>query len=57
MRKSKPVRLRDHFADLSDPRRRKVTYLLINVIVIAICGVICGARNVPPEHRSRHFFN
>lgn len=39
----KSVRLQDHFAELSDPRRREVTYPLINVVCIAICAVICGA--------------
>ena len=28
---------------LTDPRRREVTYPLINVVVIAVCAVICGA--------------
>ena len=37
------VRIKDHFAALSDPRRRKVTYPLINVVTIAICAVIGGA--------------
>ena len=37
------VRIKDHFLTLSDPRRRKVTYPLINVITIAICAVVCGA--------------
>ena len=32
-----------HFASLSDPRTRKVTYPLIPFVVIAICAVICGA--------------
>ena len=32
-----------HFADLSDPRRRKVVYPLINIVTIALCAVICGA--------------
>ena len=40
---STSVRLQDHFAELTDPRRREVTYPLINVVVIAICAVICGA--------------
>jgi predicted transposase YbfD/YdcC len=39
----KSVNLQDHFSELTDPRRRKVTYPLTNVIVIAICAVICGA--------------
>jgi predicted transposase YbfD/YdcC len=32
-----------HFADLSDPRRRKIVYPLINIVTIALCAVICGA--------------
>lgn len=43
MIKTKSARLHDHFADLTDPRKREVTYPLINVVVIAICAVICGA--------------
>lgn len=43
MSDTKSVRLQDHFAELSDPRRREGTYPLINVVVIAICAVICGA--------------
>ncbi len=39
----KSARLHDHFAELTDPRRREVTYPLINVVVIAICAVVCGA--------------
>src|SRR5271165_113031 len=39
----KSVQLQDHFADLTDPRRRETTYPLINVVVIAVCAVICGA--------------
>jgi predicted transposase YbfD/YdcC len=35
--------LDEYFADVTDPRTRKVTYPLINVIVIAVCAVICGA--------------
>jgi hypothetical protein len=35
--------IQDHFVDLTDPRRRKVTYPLVNVVTIAICAVICGA--------------
>lgn len=43
MSKAKSARMRDHFEDLTDPRRREVTYPLINVVVIAVCAVICGA--------------
>jgi predicted transposase YbfD/YdcC len=35
--------IRDHFADLTDPRRRKVVYPLINIVTIAVCAVIAGA--------------
>jgi predicted transposase YbfD/YdcC len=40
---AKAARLQDHFADLTDPRKRDVIYPLINVVVITICAVICGA--------------
>ena len=43
MPKTQSVRIQDHFAELTDPRRREVTYPLINIVVIALCGVICGA--------------
>ncbi len=43
MSQTKPARIQDHFAELTDPRRREVTYPLINVVVIAVCAVICGA--------------
>lgn len=35
--------IKEHFAGLSDPRRRNVIYPLINIVVIAICAVLCGA--------------
>lgn len=37
------AKLQDHFNELTDPRRGEVTYPLINVVVIAVCAVICGA--------------
>ncbi|MBM3126666.1 MAG: ISAs1 family transposase [Chloroflexi bacterium] len=43
MPSTKSASIRKHFAELTDPRRREVTYPLINVVVIAICAVICGA--------------
>jgi predicted transposase YbfD/YdcC len=43
MLKAKSARLHDHFADLTDPRRHEPIYPLINIVVIAICAVICGA--------------
>ena len=39
----KSARIQDHFVDLTDPRRREVVYPLINIVVIAVCAVICGA--------------
>jgi predicted transposase YbfD/YdcC len=37
------VRIADHFSSLTDPRRRKVTYPLINIVTMALCAVLCGA--------------
>src|SRR5262245_48710676 len=37
------ARIEEHFAGLTDPRRRKVTYPLINIVTIALCAVIAGA--------------
>jgi predicted transposase YbfD/YdcC len=36
-------RIQDHFESLPDPRRREVIYPLINIVMIAVCAVICGA--------------
>src|SRR5271166_2687381 len=36
----------DHFAQMEDPRvERTKEHLLMDIIVIAVCGVICGADN------------
>ena len=35
--------IENHFAGLTDPGRRKVTYPLINNVTIALCAVIAGA--------------
>ena len=43
MSKKESARLQDHFSDLTDPRTGKVTHPLINIVVIAIYAVICGA--------------
>jgi predicted transposase YbfD/YdcC/predicted DNA-binding protein (UPF0251 family) len=43
MPEKRSARIQDHFVQLTDPRRRKVVYPLINVVTIAICAVICGA--------------
>ena len=32
-----------HFSELTDPRRREPIYPLIDMVVIALCAVICGA--------------
>jgi predicted transposase YbfD/YdcC len=37
------ARLDMHFASLTDPRRGKVTYPLINIVAIALCATIAGA--------------
>jgi hypothetical protein len=42
------VSIEDHFAELTDPRRRKVIYPLINVVTIALCTVISGANDFVP---------
>ena len=36
--------LMEHFADLADPRiDRTKDHLLLNIIIIAVCAIICGA--------------
>lgn len=32
-----------HFLKITDPRSRNITHKLLDILVIAICGVICGA--------------
>lgn len=39
----KSVAFEEHFAGVSDPRRRKVAYPLVNILMIAVCAVLCGA--------------
>ena len=53
MPKKVSARIQDHFADLTDPRRRKVTYPLINIVTIAVCAVICGADDFVVHRRVR----
>ncbi len=36
-------RIDHHFQSLTDPRRAKVTYPLINIVTIALCATIAGA--------------
>lgn len=37
------VQIAEHFQELTDPRRREVTYPLTNIVVMALCAVISGA--------------
>lgn len=38
-----PISIQECFADLTDPRTRKVTYPLTNIVTIALCAVMSGA--------------
>jgi predicted transposase YbfD/YdcC len=38
-----PSSFQDHFASLSDPRSSNARHELIDILVIAVCAVICGA--------------
>jgi len=39
-------RLKAHFADLPDPRaQHSIEHLLIDIVMITICAVICGAES------------
>lgn len=42
MDRPQSVRIEDHFAGLTDPRRREPTYPLLNIVTMALCGVLCG---------------
>ena len=42
----KPTTIIEHFSNLTDPRvRLKTKHKLIDIIVITVCGTICGADN------------
>src|SRR5215510_12773694 len=44
MSEPRPATLQEHFAELTDPRvDRGKLHLLMDILVIAICAVICGA--------------
>ena len=46
MTPSEPTTLIEHFAPLQDPRIvKKTRHILLDVVVIAICAVICGAED------------
>ncbi len=37
------ISIAEHFSQVKDPRRHHVEHLLVEIIIIAICAVICGA--------------
>ena len=37
------ISIAEHFRQVKDPRRHHVEHLLVEIIIIAICAVICGA--------------
>jgi predicted transposase YbfD/YdcC len=43
MERLPPVPLGDHFASLTDPRGANARHRLLDILVIAICAVLCGA--------------
>lgn len=46
MLNDRPVAFHHHFQDLKDPRvERTRKHPLINIIFIAVCGVLCGANS------------
>src|SRR6476660_5846384 len=46
-----PVTFQDHFDDLKDPRvQRTLHHPLINILFIAVCGVLSGANSFAAIH-------
>jgi predicted transposase YbfD/YdcC len=45
MEKHPIERIKEDFAEIEDPRRINRSHQLIDIIVLAICGLICGADN------------
>jgi predicted transposase YbfD/YdcC len=43
MTQSPAISIAEQFGGIADPRQHQVDHLLIDIITIAICGVICGA--------------
>ena len=43
MPSQKSAAIEEHFAELTDPRRREGTYPLVNIVVMSLCAVISGA--------------
>jgi predicted transposase YbfD/YdcC len=37
--------LKKHFEDVDDPRAQNRSHLLLEIIILAICGMVCGADN------------
>jgi predicted transposase YbfD/YdcC len=37
------IKIQDYFQNLTDPRKGKITHPLLNIVVISVCAVICGA--------------
>lgn len=45
MEKHPVEKLKDYFAEVEDPRAKNISHLLMDIIILAICGLICGADN------------
>lgn len=46
MPESAITRLKEHFADLPDPRaQHSIEHLLIDIVLITICATLCGAES------------
>lgn len=45
MEESSPVSLAAHFSDLDDPRDDNKRHKLLDIVLIAVCAVVCGADN------------
>ena len=43
MTKATTASIREHFTELTDPRRREPTYSLMDMVIMALSAVICGA--------------
>ena len=54
MSHSPRVSIQECFSKLTDPRRRKVVYPLVNVVTIAICAVLGGADDFARVEVRRH---
>lgn len=43
MGEKKKLGIKEHFQGLTDPRRGECLHPLVNIVTIAVCGVVCGA--------------